>query len=185
MIEVFLISENKVRGITNIDNNIQSKFLQSAIREAQEVGLQGIIGTPLLNKIKSLIASGDIRKDENIAYKEALDYCQMYLAYMTVVNLCLITTVKISNGGLQQTSDENLNVLGLRDTWEIQGHYQQKADFFARRLQQHLLEMKDGLPELTEVKCNQMRSNLYSAATTSIFLGGRRGKSPYKKKIWL
>lgn len=185
MIEVFLISENKVRGITNIDNNMQSKFLQSAIREAQEVGLQGIIGTPLLMKLKRLIASGEINADSNTAYKEAVDYSQMYLAYMTVVNLCLVTTVKISNGGLQQTSDENLNVLGLEDTWEIQGHYQQKADFFARRLQQRLLDIKDSLPELTETKCNKMRSNLHSAATTSIFLGGRRGKSPYKRPNWL
>ena len=45
MQEVFLTNENAVRSVTNLDNNIESKFLQSSIREAQEVYLQEVLGT--------------------------------------------------------------------------------------------------------------------------------------------
>ena len=180
-----MISENAVRGITNIDNNTQSKFLLSAIREAQEMGLQQILGTALLDKIKSLIENGTIRNQENAAYKGVADSCQLYMAYQSVANLCTISAVKISNGGLQQTYDENLNVLGIDDSWQVEGHYQQKADFFAKRLQAYILDNKDQLPELTPGKISDIKACLYSAASTSIFLGGRRGRSRYNSPKYI
>lgn len=187
MLEILLTSENTVRSRSNLDNNIQSKFLLSAIREAQDCGLQSIIGTALLDKLKALVASGEISLEDNAHYKAALDYCQTYLVYQSVVNVCLIATVKISNGGAQLTSDENLQPLGLDDLFKLQDQYQNKADFYAKRLQAFLYENKADYPELTENKCRQMRSNLYSAGTTSIWLGGRRGspRGGYNRKRFL
>lgn len=174
--EVFLTNENYVRNLTNIDNNTQSKFLLSAIREAQEMGLQSIIGTTMLNQLKSLIGSGLISLEENKKYKDLVDECQLYLAYQSIVNLCLITNVKISNGGLQQTSDENLTVLDINDGFTVEGHYQSKADFFSRRLQRYILDRIKDYPEIEACKCNEMRANLSYAATTPLLLGGYRGR---------
>lgn len=191
-IEILLTNEQMVRGLTNIDNNVQSKFLLSAIRESQEIGLQEIIGTPMLNKLKEIIHKGTVCDDENIVYKALLDEIQLYLAYACIVKLCLITSVKISNGGLQQNSDENLTVLGISDTLTVQEQYQQKADFFARRLQQYILDNKADLPEISEKTCNGIRANLYSAASTNLWLGGPRtpakkvyGCKVYNCKKWL
>lgn len=177
--EILLTNENYVRGITLIDNNLQSKFILSALREAQEVGLQEIYGTALLNKVKEMILDGSIQDSGNTAYKELVDESQLYLAYKTVANLCLITNVKMSNGGLQQTSDENLTVLNVDDTFTIQKHYEDKADFFAKRLQGYILNNINKYPEISESKCNEMKANLYSAANTNVFLGGKRGKGRY------
>lgn len=179
--EILLTNENYVRGITNIDNNIQSKFLLSAIRESQEINLQEIIGTPMLKKLKDLIFTGQISDDNNVVYKSLLDECQLFLAYSTIVKLCLITSVKISNGGLQQNSDENLTVLNVNDTFTLQEHYQQKADFFAKRLQGYILDNKDDLPEISEQTCNGIRATLHSAASTNVFLGGARNPSRINK----
>ena len=99
MKQILLTNEDFVRSITLIDNNVQSKFLLSAIREAQEVGLQEIIGTSMMNKLKSLVDDGSINEENNIYYKSLLDEAQLYIAYAAVANLCLITNVKISNGG--------------------------------------------------------------------------------------
>lgn len=181
MIECLLTNEDYVRGTTLIDNNVQSKFLLSSIREAQEIGLQEIIGSVLFKKLKRKIADGSIKDEQNIAYKTLIDESQMYLAYKSVANLCLITNVKISNGGLQQTSDENLTVLNIDDAFTVQKHFDDKADFFAKRLQQYILNNIDNYPEICESKCNEMRANLYSAANTSLFLGGARGKGRYNK----
>lgn len=177
--EILLTNEDYVRSITLIDNNLQSKFILSALREAQEVGLQEILGTALLKKLKSLIVDGSIADSGNTAYKELVDESQLYLAYKTVANLCLITNVKISNGGLQQTSDENLTVLNIDDTFTIQKHYEDKADFFALRLQKYIIRNIKLFPEICEAKCNEMKANLYSAANTAVWLGGARGKGRY------
>lgn len=176
MKQILLTNEDYVRSITLIDNNVQSKFLLSAIREAQEVGLQEIIGTSMMNKLKSLVDDGSINEENNIYYKSLLDEAQLYIAYKAVANLCLITNVKISNGGLQQTSDENLTVLNLNDTFTFQKYLQDKADFFAKRLQGYILNNIKNLPEIGDCKSNEIKSTLRSAASTSLFLGGSRGK---------
>lgn len=172
--EVLLTNENYIRGITVIDNNVQSKFLLSAIREAQDVGLQQIVGSPMLNKLKYLVYEDLITLEANSAYKNLIDECQLYLAYQAIANLCLTTNVKISNGGLQQTTDENLTTLTVSDTFIIRDHYQGKADFYAKRLQDYILNNRQNLPEISERKCNQMNAELHSAATTSAWLGGKR-----------
>lgn len=179
--EIFLTNENYVRSLTSIDNNIQSKYLLSAIREAQEVGLQQIIGSKMLKKLKNLILGGTIEDDENIVYKSLVDESQLYLAYQSIVNLCLTTSVKISNGGLQMTSDENLTVLNINDTFIVQQHYQDKADFFKKRLQQYVLNNIADLPEIGECNYNEIRAELHSAASSNIWLGGARSKGGYNK----
>lgn len=180
--EILLTNENMVRGMTNIDNNVQSKYLLSAIRESQEINLQEIIGTKMLRKLKSLIFNGTICDDENVVYKALLDECQLFLCYSSIVKLCLITSVKISNGGLQQTSDENITVLNVNDTFTLQEHYQQKADYFGQRLQAYILDNKNDLPEISENTCNNIKATLHSAASTNLWLGGSRSPARINKR---
>ena len=176
MNEVMLVSENYVRNLTNIDNNTQSKFLLSAIREAQEVQYQQVIGTKLLRKLKSLVDDDTINNTENIAYKDLIDNSQLFLAYQAVVELCLICSVKLSNGGLQQNSDENLSVLSVEETIQVKNLYQQKADFFRKRLMGYIIDHKSELPELNGNKFQDMYAELHSAASIGLWLGGKRGK---------
>lgn len=177
--EILLTNSDYVRGVTLIDNNMPEKFLLSAIREAQEVGLQEIVGGVMFKRLKSMVVDGSIEESGNTAYKELINESQLYLAYKSVANLCLITNVKISAGGLQQTSDENLTVLDVDDTFTIQKHFDDKADFFAKRLQKFILQNIKNYPEISESRCNEMRANLYSAANTNVFLGGKRGKGKH------
>lgn len=174
MEEVFLTNENYVRSITNIDNNIESKFLLSSIREAQEVYLQEVIGSQLLTKLKSLVADGSI--SANTPYKALVEECQLFLAYQVIAQVCIISAVKISNGGLQVNYDDNLNNVGLEDAFTLKDYYEKKADFFKSRLQAFLLQHRSDYPELCKSKCGEIHSTLNSAASTGLWLGGVRGK---------
>lgn len=176
MQEVFLTNENAVRSVTNLDNNIESKFLQSSIREAQEVYLQEVLGTSLLNKLKSLVADGSIDNSGNTAYKTLVEECQLFLAYQVIAQVCIISAVKISNGGLQTNRDDNLDNVGLADSFTVQAYYQSKADFFKSRLQSFVYRNRKDYPELSQNKCADIAATLNSAASTSLWLGGRRGK---------
>lgn len=174
---VLLTSMNFIRETTNISDNVQDKFLLSAVREAQEMNLQEILGSKLYNTLQDKVDDDSIFEEENKAYKELLDYCQYFLAYQTIAKLTVITNFKVNNIGLNQTSDDNVSVLNLKDTMQLQGFYQDKADFYIKRLQGYLMENVKTIPEVKECNYYQMHANLNSATNNCpIWLGGSRGK---------
>lgn len=174
--DVLLTSEEFVKSYSNISNNINGKLMGTAIREAQEIDLRGIIGSCLLEKLKYLVFYDEVCLEGNEIYREIIDQCQYFLTYTAIRNLCLITSFKIDNIGVSQTYDENISSMSMTDTYNIMEQYARKADYFCGLLQEYLLENKKFIPELSEGQCSCIQSNLYSAHTSGLWLGGRRGK---------
>ena len=98
MKEILLTSEASVKGLTAISDNVESKYLLPAIREAQEIYLREIIGDPLLAKLKWCVDNDAFRGSfsteafnesfqadtgSNQPYKNLLDKIQYYLAYIS------------------------------------------------------------------------------------------------------
>ena len=171
-----MTSETFVKSVSNISDNLAGKYVLPSIREAQEVSLKSILGTCLLNKLKDLGLAGDLDKPENAQYKDLVDRCQYYLAYTAIVEITNKVSYKIGNFGVAKSSDENLSVVTQDEIGKMQYYYQSKADFCALELQQWLLDNKSYFPELNECTCQKIKSNLYSAATCGLWLGGPRGK---------
>jgi hypothetical protein len=176
MAEVLLTSENTIKATTNISDNVSSKYILSALREAQEVSLKGIIGIPMLERLKSLVEDKRINDAENERYKNLIGKCQYYLAYMTIVELINRVSYKIGNAGLVKASDENMQVASFEEIVANKDFYQGKADYFRLELQQYILDDMADYPEVNEVVFRRLRSNLSSAASCGLFLGGARGK---------
>lgn len=176
MTEQLLTSEEFIKSVTNISDNLNGKVMQAAIREAQDIDLQNIIGSCLLDKLKNLCASGDIKNPENAFYKEAISKLQYFLAYTVIVKLCCITSYKIDNMGVSRTHDENIDYATIDEVYNMQDFYQKKADYFAYELQKWLMKNRQEFTELDCCTCESISANLNSSATSGIFLGGRRGK---------
>lgn len=176
---VLLISEDTIKTITNLDDNISGKFLQAAIREAQEENLQDIIGTRLLLKLKTLIKNGELEQSDNSAYKALVVKAQYYLAYQTIAGLPMKVAYKISNMGVVKTRDENIDSATLGEVNLTQSYYQLKADDYANKLQRYLKANYSLYPELGQYTCGDVKPNLTSAATYPIWLGGARGRSDH------
>lgn len=172
MAEILLTSESFVRSVTNVSDNLAGKYILPSIREAQEQGLKGILGDCLLSKVKQLISSNAL----DGKYKELVDHCQYYLAYAAIVEVTNKVSFKIGNFGVAKTQDENLQVASYDEIVKMQYYYQTKVDAYCLELQTWLLDNKDSFPELNECHCRKLSSNLYSAASCGIFLGGGRGK---------
>jgi len=176
MAEILLSSEAFVKSVTSASDNLSGKYVLPSLREAQEIGLRGILGDDLLDKIKGLIKSGDLETESNGVYKTLVDHCQYYLAYMTIVEVTNKVSYKIGNFGVTKTQDENLQVATQDEIAKMQFYYQSKADACCLDLQHFLLDHRSDYPELTECCCNRIESNLRSAASCGIFLGGARGR---------
>ena len=174
--EALLTSETFVKGVMSISDNIAGKYIQPSIREAQEVGLRNIIGSCLLDKLKDLVAAKEIRNAGNEAYADLLDQAQYYLAYATVVEIIPKVSYKLGNHGLSKSTDENLQVATQDEIGKMQYYYESKADHYCLLLQQWILDRRAAFPELGACGCERIKSNLYSAASCGIWLGGPRGK---------
>ena len=172
MAEILLTSEAFVKSVTNVSDNLAGKYILPSIREAQEQGLKSILGDCLLSKVKHLFNTDSLQG----IYKELVDHCQYYLAYAAIVEVTNKVSFKIGNFGIAKSTDENLQVASYDEIVKMQYYYQTKVDAYCLELQQWLLQNRESIPELTECQCRRLSSNLHSAASCGIFLGGARGK---------
>ena len=176
MTNILFISEDFVKSNSNLNDNMFGKNLLPAMREAQDVFLQQIIGCSLYNKLIELIDNEEIGDTGNELYKELLDnQIRPYLLYQTLVQLIPVINAKLVNFGTTQSNDEHLVNLSQGDVTVLTGHYQTMADFYCRRLQEFILNHCEDF-NLDECACASIRANLKSAATSGIWLGGQRGR---------
>ena len=87
MAEILLSSEAFVKSVTSASDNLSGKYILPSLREAQEIGLRGILGDDLLAKLKDLRKDGNLETESGGVYKTLVDHCQYYLAYMTIVEV--------------------------------------------------------------------------------------------------
>lgn len=177
---VYLINPTAIKDITNLSDNLSDKYIRSALREAQDIGLNQVLGTRLLERLYTLVSTGDIKNTENAKYKKLLDsHISYYLAYETITNVVVIASVKIDNAGAVTSDAEKTNGLELKDIFKIESYYRQKADFYKSRLQAYLRMEHDNFPELEYEDAYNTLAEIETAYTSTIFLGGKRGKKPY------
>ena len=179
MAQILLTSEAFVKNITNISDNIDGKYLLSAIREAQDIRLRQIVGSALLEKLKDIVSNRATNAAENRQYKALIEHCQYYLAYQTIAELPMKISYKLANLGAVRTSDEKAQNISHDEVAKVQYYYQSKADFYAHELQSYLLRHSNDYPELDANDCREIRKNLHSAATCGLWLGGIRGKKTW------
>lgn len=173
MTNILLISEDYIKTHSGLNDNIWGNYLTPSIREAQDIKLQSILGTNLYKSILKQIEDDKL----GIKYQELIDdYIQIYLMYQTITELIPLLSVKLSNFGLVLSNDEHLVNINADEKELLRSYYENKADFYGRRLQEFLIENYTKFPELKESDCNKIKENLYSSSSTGLFLGGLRAK---------
>lgn len=183
MTNILLISEDFLKTNSGLNDNLFGKSLLPAIREAQDVYLQQIIGCGLYSKLIELVDNGEIGDSGNTIYKDLLDnYVRSYLLYQTIVQVIPVTNVKLSNYGTTLSDDQYLVNLSQGDAELIEKHYSILADFYARRLQEFILNNCQELG-VDACACEGIRANLDNAATCGIWLGGQRGRKIVKGPV--
>ena len=182
MEKVLLVSANFIKNVTNIDDNMPGKLIEPAIYEAQNEGLRTVLGDSLVDRLEELVRTDKIDQEGYEMYRALLTKCQYYLTYTAMANICMLTAVKVSPAGLEQVSDEHMEPLDMTDSFRLQSFYQMKADYLCHQLQNYVLNNRAAYPELKECDCRMMKANLFSAATTGLWLGGVRNPNRYNRR---
>ena len=178
-----LCSEKFIKDNSSISDNVAGKYILTAMRDAQEIRLKGIIGECLLASLKEMKADGKFNEPvpvEAAPYKDLVDRCQFFLLHATEVELLFRVSYKVGNFGVSKSTDENLQVATSAEIERQQVFYQSKADAEAAQIQEWLLQNKAAFPELRDCDCARIQANLRTAASCGIVLGGARGKAVRK-----
>lgn len=173
MTNILLIGEDFVKTHSGLNENVWGAYLAPAIRDAQDIKLQSILGSNLYKTILQMV-DVEMVTDQYLTLLE--DYIQIYLMYQTLSDLVPIIGVKLSNLGVVVSNDEHITNLSQSERELVQNSFMYKADFYAKRMQEYLLENRNLFPELDDCTCNTIKSNLDSSASTGLWLGGMRGR---------
>lgn len=148
MSKVFLISDVLLKEETIINDNLGSEYLNPAIETAQDIYLQQIIGTELLDKMYALVVTNQIIDDANKIYKELLDdYITPYLKFKVLSEITVPLAYKYRNAGVVQSTANNYQQTTLKDAQLVANHYDLRATFYAERLSKYLCANSDKFPE--------------------------------------
>lgn len=148
MSKALLISDETLKSETIINDNTGSEFLAPAIETSQDIYLQQLIGTELLDRLYDLVITNDIVKDEFAAYKTLLDdYITNYLKFKVLSEVTIPLAYKYRNVGVVQTTHDNVQSTTLRDAQLVANHYELRATFYAERMSKYLCANAGLYPE--------------------------------------
>lgn len=131
-----LISEDFVKSNSTLDDNISSKYLLAAIVAAQDIELQSILGTSLLESLQKKVFENTINLKDNELYKTLLDgYIQPFLLYQVLSEIVIPISYKMSNFGVMQSSDDKDYAVDNKQINLVKTYYADKANVYKDRLQ--------------------------------------------------
>ena len=149
--KIFLISENVLKTETIINDNVGAEFIRPAIETSQDIYLQQVIGTMLLDKLYNDVANDDVKEQ----YKTLLDdYIAPYLKFKVLAEITVPLAYKYRNAGIIQTTGDHYNNSTLRDATMVQNHYETRATFYHQRLSDYLTANSNLFPEYRNKRDN-------------------------------
>lgn len=177
MAKTLLSSAEYVKSQTSLNDNTYDKMLLPALERGQDLDLTECLGECMVQSLQSKVADSTINNPENTLYKTLLDnYIQPFLAYVVMSNVVLEIGAVMGNGGVDTINDEHRTTLSLSDRNLIKDYWTKHADSYKRKMQEFCKKNYDAFPELKGCGWCCEGANLNSSATTSIWLGGARGK---------
>ena len=150
MTNTFLISEAQIRNYTDIEDNIDSALVKNGIREAQDIKLQPIIGTLLIDKLYSLVDAGTMGDAANADYKTLLDsYIQDMLIYAAYYYILDSVYIRSRNNGLLIPDGGENSIAADRSMYNVKRQaVQNKMEFYSNLLTDYIIEEQTLYPEL-------------------------------------
>ena len=135
MSTVLLVSEQRMKQWTNLDNNIRIDILTPSILQAQDLYIQDTLGTPFYKRLKEGVAANDLTGNESAFLKDYVGPCLMqYALYMLMPSLKYKMVEKgILNGTSEETQPTTLDEM----KW-LQQNTLNTAEFYNKRMLEYL-----------------------------------------------
>ena len=173
---VLLVSEQRMKDWTSLDNNIRIDVLTPAILNAQSVYVQDSLGSPFYNRLLTGVKDNDLTTDEETFLRDLVGPMLMqYSLYLLLPNLKYKYVEKgILSGSSEETSDTTLEELQYLRTTALD-----LAQFYDERLKEYLCDYPSLFPIYRNWNLKGMKPN----KETSYFSGLQTDipKNPYAR----
>jgi len=146
MTDVFIISEENLRQFTDINNNVDSKLLKNAVREAQDIDIQRLLGTKLYEAILLKIETNTLTGDYEYLVLNYVQNALLYLSYYYALEDIYIRPR--NNGLLSPTGGENSEKVDGTFYNRKRQSVENKSQFYQERLTNYLIQKQGLFPEL-------------------------------------
>lgn len=148
MTTTLILSWTKLKQYTDLNDSVDPELLKNAVREAQDIDLQRIIGTLLYDKILS-----DVEGDTLAGYYKTLvdSYIQDFLLYAAYRYALENIFIRPRNNGLLTPQGGENSTAVDRQTYEFKRQSAvNKMEYYADRLARYITEEEANFPELTQ-----------------------------------
>ena len=148
MTTTFILSEAKLRQFTDLNDSVDTSLLKNAVREAQDIMLQRIIGTPLY---KSILNKIDTSTLTGVYLTLVNDYIQDFLLYAAYYEALEAIYIRPRNNGLLTPTGGENSIETDRSLFNVKRqNVLNKMEFYADKLSAYLAEEQNLYPELNE-----------------------------------
>ena len=148
MTTTFIISEEKLRFFTDLNDSVDSSLIKNAVREAQDISLQRIIGTKLYDSILAQIDAGPVWTNSN--YENLVNnYIQDFLLYAAYYEALEAIYIRPRNNGLLTPTGGENSIETDRSLFNVKRqNVKNKMEFYADKLSAYLAEEQALFSEL-------------------------------------
>lgn len=170
--ECILVSEDYLKSNFPIPDNLDGEYILSSVRLAQDIDLQGVLGTRLYCKVCDEVLNDDV--EERI--DNLIQVAQPFVAYKTLSYLVPVISVKFGNLGMVISNDEHVENISKAERENYSWMETYAGDHYKMMLQRYLVNHKDLYPELECSDCCQgyIKPDLGTSYSTGLWLGGKR-----------
>lgn len=168
---IYLTSPAYIKSLGLVDSNVDDQLILKSINDAQEIELQQVIGTKLLNTLKTQIDTNTLTADNTYLLDNyILPTLSMYSVYFLALHLNFRVTAR---GVVTKEADSSspVDVDSLNDYRE---EIRNVAEFYAQRLIRYVLANISKYQDFFTIQSiDQMRGKLNSYSIGWV-LGNKR-----------
>lgn len=169
----YFISIDEIKQNNVINANVDSEYIEPALREAQDIFLREILGDALYNAIENRINSNNLTGKYATLVNQ---YIKPYLENRMLASLVVPISMKIRNAGVIQQFDQGFNQSSVKDVNYLADYYNGRVEFYGNRMTAYLSKNINDIPEWRYSDQN-ITNPTVSQNVSTIYLGGGRKRS--------
>ncbi len=177
--EVLLVSEQRMKEYTPLDNNIRVEDITAYILNAQDIYIQSLLGTKFYKRLKDGVRNQDLNADEQELLNDYLAKSLMWYAYYLMLpNI----KFKVMDKGVVDGTSEETGQTDLDDLKYLRQDALNTAEFYQTRALEFLRDYPSKFPEYENPGTKGMNTNKSSPYFSGLVTNIPKLKSYYEQK---
>jgi len=175
---ILLVSEQRMKQWTSLDQNIRIDVLTPSILNAQDTYTQNTCGTPFYNRLKEGVLNNDLTTDEATFLKDYVGPALMqYALYLILPHL----KYKFVEKGIVSGSSEESTQTSLDELKYLRQSALDQAQFYDERMREFLADYPNMFPIYRTWNTKGMSPD----RTTSYFSGLQTDIPRRNDRLWI